>query len=784
MAIRLVTSNQAADPSRPLAIEDFVQAIAHAQEGQAQAERAAKAVKPAPVVVVGPVPTSLKSTVTPRRGRRLAPKDVKGKGRATSPASGSSTPAINEAVRRKSTPAGTPATLFEAAFVPAGPPARLTPKIIQMPAEMPKLDEPLVMTFGADGRASLQPMSIAAAQVCEAKASEAPMVEPTPDPARLKRMQAFASPALPSSSSFPDGIGAPGPLVMSPPELVAAEVPGCGRIKCDKAALVGQLGEDGAALAIAAAQSAKPQMDEVWEGRNQVWTPPSSAVESAQWQSKSTWPEGIRKFGEVDEKTRIGRIEAWLESPDRGDNGTEADEGAGFWTTLPSEWYETEEKEAMDRARTRAALRRYASGQDGDEVEEYVTVSGGKTLRRLVRYRKRAYDDDSLDDPATKRHCSERRMTETEQVTCICSRGDDGTGMVQCDSCRGWYHLSCLDIEDEDELPETWHCFRCTKGPAPPHAVRRYGQEPMLVHFPYSPRADHFNSSTMPHVALAPSPMIQVPHRHFLQSPIPPPPSSAQVSTPRMITSDWAAFNYSPRSPSGSGKRGRFMSMAGTPVQFANPQFASYDEFDHQFWQARPLATPKTGMIPHWEEEVVERRASMFPPMTPYRAGASTFATPVSINRRKSRHGDVMLRSPIPGPMYDYSTMQPWPSSPLAMSSKRGGHRRNISGSFAFAPTAAPGHYRHQSATAPYTYSPISTPLARPSHTRSAVQAQGSPTPGSIGHSSGLQPPAMFESPQGKAANQAGLGIGFGESSGELNGACLFLIAESFRAAC
>lgn len=58
-----------------------------------------------------------------------------------------------------------------------------------------------------------------------------------------------------------------------------------------------------------------------------------------------------------------------------------------------------------------------------------------------------------------------RRLGKEEEeegvVRCICHTGDDGRGMVRCDACRGWYHLVCMAIGDEDELGEEWFCFRC-----------------------------------------------------------------------------------------------------------------------------------------------------------------------------------------------------------------------------------------------------------------------------------------------------------------------------------
>ncbi|EIW65261.1 uncharacterized protein TRAVEDRAFT_42639 [Trametes versicolor FP-101664 SS1] len=60
-----------------------------------------------------------------------------------------------------------------------------------------------------------------------------------------------------------------------------------------------------------------------------------------------------------------------------------------------------------------------------------------------------------------------RRSNETsgEDVTCIgCSRGDDGSELVQCDECQTWYHLRCVGFKTIAELgreEDPWYCDRC-----------------------------------------------------------------------------------------------------------------------------------------------------------------------------------------------------------------------------------------------------------------------------------------------------------------------------------
>ncbi|KAF9142890.1 PHD finger protein 3 [Mortierella sp. GBA39] len=41
------------------------------------------------------------------------------------------------------------------------------------------------------------------------------------------------------------------------------------------------------------------------------------------------------------------------------------------------------------------------------------------------------------------------RMTRSKKVYCHCQKPDDGNVMIQCDSCRQWFHGACVDITEE-----------------------------------------------------------------------------------------------------------------------------------------------------------------------------------------------------------------------------------------------------------------------------------------------------------------------------------------------
>ncbi|VVB03828.1 unnamed protein product [Arabis nemorensis] len=48
-------------------------------------------------------------------------------------------------------------------------------------------------------------------------------------------------------------------------------------------------------------------------------------------------------------------------------------------------------------------------------------------------------------------------------VDCKCgARDDDGERMVDCDACKVWHHTMCNSIEDDEDVPPVFHCFRCS----------------------------------------------------------------------------------------------------------------------------------------------------------------------------------------------------------------------------------------------------------------------------------------------------------------------------------
>eukprot|EP00052_Salpingoeca_macrocollata_P015076 m.119511 g.119511 ORF g.119511 m.119511 type:complete len:80 (+) comp19544_c0_seq2:701-940(+) len=48
------------------------------------------------------------------------------------------------------------------------------------------------------------------------------------------------------------------------------------------------------------------------------------------------------------------------------------------------------------------------------------------------------------------------------EAYCYCRGPDDGTAMIQCDICTGWFHLRCTGLsEDQAELMDSFACRNC-----------------------------------------------------------------------------------------------------------------------------------------------------------------------------------------------------------------------------------------------------------------------------------------------------------------------------------
>ncbi|RLN87115.1 hypothetical protein BBJ28_00015806 [Nothophytophthora sp. Chile5] len=118
---------------------------------------------------------------------------------------------------------------------------------------------------------------------------------------------------------------------------------------------------------------------------------------------------------------------------------------------------------AKRRKKTTQTSKRRHSKQGGDAVAN----GSGKTARSGRRHSNgtNGHADVTLAPPLGAVQ-QQQMMTEDEwMVDCSCGRReknfDDGSSMIQCDSCSHWVHAKCADKLPEAVAQENFLCFRC-----------------------------------------------------------------------------------------------------------------------------------------------------------------------------------------------------------------------------------------------------------------------------------------------------------------------------------
>lgn len=117
--------------------------------------------------------------------------------------------------------------------------------------------------------------------------------------------------------------------------------------------------------------------------------------------------------------------------------------------------------------------------------------------RRLLKRHKRNCETRNR----VKKFKERKSQTETEinseeddgELNCLCGGTVDNVPMVQCEQCRSWLHIHCLN-EKEEDLPEAWYCPSCERDREPMTPPPAHPQSPFhgrLVPTVDSPRRDN-----------------------------------------------------------------------------------------------------------------------------------------------------------------------------------------------------------------------------------------------------------------------------------------------------
>ncbi|KIM44727.1 hypothetical protein M413DRAFT_9028 [Hebeloma cylindrosporum] len=131
----------------------------------------------------------------------------------------------------------------------------------------------------------------------------------------------------------------------------------------------------------------------------------------------------------------------------------------------------------MEHAARELRLQPVASSQLCVMTEDLEVVSWYHAAKAKVRgHRARSAQADDMDvdlhslngkenlkSTAIKQGKREKARKKLVDLDCVCSKGNDGSPMVYCASCRIWYHFTCVDLtEPEAEEISVYICPTCT----------------------------------------------------------------------------------------------------------------------------------------------------------------------------------------------------------------------------------------------------------------------------------------------------------------------------------
>lgn len=541
---------------------------------------------------------------------------------------------------------------------------------------------------------------------------------------KRRRLGAFMSPNL-KKPTFPRGASQRSYSSSLASDLIPAEVLGMGRVLLDKNVLFDRLGQREAEMAMARASATflenpspaiglpfQPSREDLIAARP-LWLENRAFSEPLLVDSDAALPNLLSYTG----RDKVRMIQAWLDSPEMMQ-----DAARDAWTTIPREWDRDLDQAELDM---REQFGGYTESEGGmgvkeEDGEREVLQVRGKSFVKLLKS-KRKFDTlesglntdlestgvvgggGSTGQASGHRHKKSRSRSTLDKrrsnqdsrdegtIGCVCDRGDDGEAMVQCDACRAWYHLDCLNISDEAELPDTWFCPSCSteamsNGPKdtshtfPFLSLPAASSEPILVAGSFSPRQS--TRTIAAHLALAPSPRSTSSHGAGSSPSLFAP---ALPMTPRVgnLLSD---HSYSPRSPHARRRN-------ATMAQWAHPSDMS--ESDRQKPWDSFLQPPSFGY--DCDQMLVgdDPRSLFDVPSTPQsKVGGNIpgLRTPTASSRGVGRYSWLMGQTtPSQDFLNSLHSGQAAPSTPTSSRSAR--HYRNVSHHLAY-PGSPTGPYR------------------------------------------------------------------------------------------
>ncbi len=157
-------------------------------------------------------------------------------------------------------------------------------------------------------------------------------------------------------------------------------------------------------------------------------------------------------------------------------------------------------------------------------------------------------------------------VTGEDESGCLCGGlQQDAGSMVCCDHCSVWFHLSCCGIASEDDLGESWFCWRCDGSQSVVRGTpisEQMGtpsiQQASNAGYPTTEESSRTYHAYTSDAALAPSPVF-----------------SNSGRMPDREDTPGLSFSRTPRVPSSGSTFTRFMTP-GTPSRYRNVSYAEH----------------------------------------------------------------------------------------------------------------------------------------------------------------------------------------------------------------
>jgi hypothetical protein len=122
-------------------------------------------------------------------------------------------------------------------------------------------------------------------------------------------------------------------------------------------------------------------------------------------------------------------------------------------------WYRYSDKAKVVPPATRLRNKRKRQEKQKQIFKECMDIMHNK-----VHKRRKGNQNSQHTIPAHNNPIPEAQSTPPVRV-CHCGNdlltNNDGTPMIQCDSCQTWLHISCSRLEEDADLPDTFFCLCC-----------------------------------------------------------------------------------------------------------------------------------------------------------------------------------------------------------------------------------------------------------------------------------------------------------------------------------